>query len=350
MALLWCDGFDHYGVTANMTEGAWAAVGAGTSVSTANPRTGTSHLRYTGGALSSTRRVLGGAKTTVGIGGAFFYSNLPASNNDHAIFQFRDAANAIQVTVALQSTGTISIIRGGLAGTELGVSASPVVVAGAYQHIEAMVFFSQTVGTVEVRVNGVTVISLVGQDTVASSLVECSQVTVSGKDTPGTLTITVDTDDLFCYDDTGSFANTFIGDRRVLTLFPNADTTEADWAITGSGTGFGAINQATPDGDTTYIAADDTADVSEFDYQDLPAGVSAVTAVVAVNMSRKTEAGAANLQVSAVQGVSATPGTDRPVTEVYTYWQDVFHTDPDSAAPFTAAEVDSLKVRFARTL
>lgn len=352
MALLWCDGFDHYGVIGNLTEGAWAATGAGVTLVTANPRTGTSHLRYTGSALSNTRRVLGGAKTGVGIGGAFYYSNLPGGDNAHAIYQFRDTANGIQISVVLQSTGIIEILRGGLAGTSIGATASPAVVAEAYQHIEAFVFFSQTVGTVEVRVNGVTVISLAGVDTVATANVECSQVTISGKDTTGTLGITVDTDDVFCYDDTGSFNNTFIGDRRVLTLFPDANTAQADWTAVGAASGYEAIDEASPDGDTSYITAGPPGSpgpISEFGIQNLPAGVSAVSAVVVVEFARKTEAGPANTQWSVISGASEAAGADKPMTEIYTYRQDVFESDPATAAPFTSGAVDALLIKVERT-
>jgi hypothetical protein len=269
------------------------------------------------------------------------------------IFDFRDASNGVQLTVGIDTTGTITVYRGTLAGTILGTSASPVISAETYQHIEAVVFFSQTVGTVEVRVNGVTAISLSGQDTVATTLVECSQVKIGGININiQSSSATVNIDDVFCYDDTGSFNNTFIGDRRVITLFPDADTIQADWTVVGAANGFDAIDQVTPDGDTTYITAGipgSPTPISEFGMENLPAGVSAISGVVLVNFSRKTEAGVANVQMSAISGASETAGTDQPMTEIYTYRQDVFETDPASAAPFTPAEVDALLIKADRT-
>lgn len=345
MALLWCDSFDYYGNSANLTEGAWAEI-TGVSLSSANPRTGTSHLRS--GAASTARRVLGGPKTTVGIAAAFYFSALPVANNNARLFEFRDAANVAQVTIMAQSTGVIEVFRG-VSTTSLGVSASPAVVAEAYQHVECVVFFSQTVGTVEVRVNGVTVVSLSGIDTVATSLVECSQVAVGRS---GSASSIIDTDDVFCYDDTGSFNNTFIGDRRVLTLFPDANTIQADWTAVGAATGYECIDEASPDGDTTYITAaapGSPGPISEFGIQNLPAGISAISAVVVVEMARKTEAGVANTQWSVISGASETAGADKPMTEIYTYRQDIFETDPASAAPFTPSEVDALQIKVERT-
>lgn len=350
MALLWCDSFDYYGSTiGNLTEGLWAEITAGVTLSTLNPRTGTHSLRL--GASTTQRRVLGGAKTTVGLAGAFYYPILPTGNNSCRIFEFRDAANQPQVSIGLQSTGTIEAKRGSVSGTVLGTTASPVVTAETYQHIEAMVFFSQTVGTIEVRVNGVTVLSLSGIDTVNTALVECSQVVLGGG-ISGSTPSNVDMDDVFAYDDTGSFNNSFIGDRRVITLFPDANTIQADWTAVGAATGYEAIDDASPDGDTSYITAGvpgSPGPISEFGIQNLPAGISAISAVVVIEMARKTEAGPANTQWSVISGASETAGLDKPMTEIYTYRADVFETDPASAAPFTPSEVDGLLVKVERT-
>lgn len=352
MALLWCDGFDHYGVADNLTEGAWAELSSNISVSTANSRTGTYHIRDQSSIQQTPfRRVLGGAKTTVGIAGAFYFSQLPISNGARRLFDFRDNANGIQVSITCQSTGTVAAYRGSGSGTLLGTSLSTVLTAETYQHIEALVTFSNTVGSIEVRVNGVTVLSLSGIDTVNTANVECSQVAFCGSANGSNVSGVMDLDDVFCYDDTGSFNNTFFGDRRVLTLFPNADTPTADWTIVGAANGYQAINQATPDGDTTYIWAGPPGSpdpASQFAISNLPAGISTISGVVVVGMGRKTEAGPADTQWSIVSGSSQSTGVVRQMTEIYTYRQDVFETDPDTAAPFTPSSVDALQIKVER--
>lgn len=350
MALLWCDGFDHYGVQSNLTEGVYAAVGAATMPSTVNPRTGTYSLTFP--STQGWRRVLGGAKTSVGFAGAYYFLTLPSTEKKVSVIGFNDASNVAQVHIGLDTTGTLTAYRGPVSsGVVLGVTASPVIFAETYQHIETFVFFSQTVGTVEIRVNGVTVLSLSGIDTVASSLVECSQVEMLGIGGSGGVG-TIYLDDIFCYDNTGSFNNSFIGDRRVLTLFPDANTIQADWTAVGAATGYECIDEVTPDGDTTYITAPapgSPGPISEFGIQNLPAGISAISGVVVVEFARKTEAGVANTQWSIISGASETAGADKPMTEIYTYRQDVFETDPASAAPFTPSEVDALLIKVERT-
>lgn len=351
MALLWCDGFDHYGTIGKLTDGAWAEIGSQITLSSANPRTGTYHLRSAANFSSATtaRRVLGGAKTSVGLATVFYTTSLPTIAQRDILFAFMDAANVAQVTIGLDTTGTITAWRGTVAGTALGTTASPVFVANAYQHVEAFVLFSNTVGTVEVRVNGVTVLTLTSQDTVATANVECSQVRVAGTNSAGTATTIMDFDDVFCYDNAGTYNNAFIGDRRVLTLFPNANTATADWTAVGAATGYECIDEANPDEDTTYITADTTGLISEFGLQNLPGGISAISAVVMVERARKTDAGTANTQISIHSGASTTTGANKALTEVYTFRQDVFEIDPASAAPFTPTEVNALQFKVERT-
>lgn len=354
MALLWCDSFDHYGTLARLTDGVYAEVNIGCSLQNTGARTGTYCIRQGGNAFNSAvqsnfRRVFGGPKTVVGVAAAFFYAALPTLNNGQRIFQFMDAANLTQISVCLQSTGIIEVFRGDMT-TSLGATATPAITANAYQHVECMVLFSQTVGTVEIRVNGVTVLSLSGKDTCATANVESSQIYIGGGFPAGSLTFGQTIfDDLFAWDDTGSYNNTFIGDRRVITLFPDSNTATADWTAVGAASGYECIDEANPNDDTDYISAATVGNVSQFGLQNLPSGISIVSAVVMVERARKTEAGLANTKISLVSGGSSVAGADKPLTEIYTYRQDVFPINPATAAPFTAAEVDALNFKVERT-
>lgn len=356
MALLWMDGFDHYGLDeTNMTDGAWAEIGG--ELSTVNPRTGTHAFKFSNNqsGAGELRRVFGGAKTTVGVGGVWWFAQLPSSNDTCRIYSFNDAANNIQVSLLLQSTGVLEVRSTSFVGTSLGATASPVIVAEAYQHIECQVFISSgsPLGEVEVRVNGVTVLSIVGVNTDPRGTGEVSQVKLGRADSIFDHGINEwYVDDVFAYDDAGSYNNDFIGDRRVLTLFPNADTAEADWSWSTGGTGYTNIDEADPNDDTDYIFANpgsSPVDISEFGLDDLPAGVSTVSAVSLVTRSRKTDAGTANLQASAVSGAGTADGADRALTEAYTYYHDIVEVDPDTSAPFTPSAVDAMKLRVTRT-
>lgn len=354
MALIFMDGFDHYGSSAAgraaMLDGVYAEVSAGADgPSNVQVRTGTLSMRIAASS-SVVRRILGSAKTgKVGQGAVFFKESLPTLNARAGLFDWRDNANTLQVSVVVQTTGAIAAYRGRAdTGVLLGQSADGVFVASAFQHVEAAVLISDTVGTVEVRINGVTVLSLTGQDTRAG-LAESSQVSIGtgfGSGLGGVL----HADDYFCWDDAGTENNDFLGDRRVRTLFPNGNTASAGWTAVGAASGYLCIDEAAPNDETDYLeATGGTTPTSEFDFEDLPA-VGAVSAVQTYVRMRKTNAGTANAQVSLVSGASVDAGTDRAITEVYTYYADVSELDPATGVPWTQSSVNSAKLRIARTV
>jgi len=357
MALLWMDGFDHYAAgdtgRAQMTDGAWAEVSSSHQPEATTPRTGRHAIKYIlGNSNNVARRVLGGAKTTVGIGMAFRMDELPTANDSCALMQFRDAGNAVNVTVCAQTTGVVSVFRG-VTTALLGQTAVPVIFAETYQHIEVRASFAlSALGTVEVRVNGVTVLSLQDVQT-AVAYSECSQVTIYNNMTMASVVPTCYIDDVFAWDDTGATNNDFLGDRRVRLMVPDADTAVADWAIVGAASGYDAINDADRDDETTYINGDTPAGtpvMSEFSLENPVTGIGAIAAVQTVFLSRKTDAGDCNVQLSMLSGSSASEGTDHPLTEQYTYRHDVHPLNPDTGTPWTEATLTAAKLRIARTL
>lgn len=363
MSLLWMDGFDHYGAGAAgrlaMLDGAWAQITNASSAPSATwPRTGS----YGFAAVVSTssevnRRVLGGAKTTVGLGAAFYLTALPATNGRLKLFDFRDAANGIQCAIVVQSTGTIAAYRGDNS-TLLGTSAAPAVTAAAQTHVEAKVTFDNTTGAIEVRVNGVSVLNLSGIDTVNTANVECSQVGVGCTPvagSPGGLG-TLYFDDLFAWDDAGAQCNDFLGDRRVRTIFPSADTAMEEWTATGATDGYDCINDASPDGETTYISALPLVGsppaplTSIYALEDPPAGVGSIAAVQTYVRMRKTEAGDTNVKVSLLSSGDEAEGADRAITEAYTYWTDVHELNPNTGTPWSESSLSAAQLQIKRTV
>jgi len=357
MALLWCDGFDHYGTGStgrtNMLQGVWAEINSGITPSATTPRTGTACLS-TGTILNNlavARRVFPTANlATVGFGYGLYMAQLPAVSNVFGLAQFRDGGNTAQLSFVLTTAGEIEVKRGGATGTLLAISA-PVVTAGSYQHFECRATCDDTAGAVEVRVNGVTVIDISGVDTRNSAAGLMTQVAFGNISTGTNLSNVIPRfDDMFAWDTSGSEINDFIGPQRAYLLVPDADTAADDWVPDSGVTGYTQIDEVPPDGDTSYIEAQSTpGDISEFALEDLPPEISAVTALYVTPMLRKLTAGTANVQVSMISNAAVAAGADRPITEVYTYWADVFPIDPDTGAPWTAAAVNAALLRLEKT-
>jgi hypothetical protein len=358
MALLWMDGFDHYGTgatgAANMLLGAYAELGSinGTPTTT-QARTGSAAYEGYGGYVYA-RRIFGAAKQTTGVGCAWRCTQLPAAEGPSlGVLTWLDTNGATQITLAVNPTGKVTVYRGNidLSPTTLGSSADGVIVANTWQHIEAKVKIADADGAVEVRVNGVTVLNLTNVDTKASTLAEASMICFGARGNPGL--VRTWHDDVYAWDTTGASNNDFIGDVKVRTLYPDANEALQEWAV-NTGNAWDAINDAAQDGDTTYIYADPSGlsppyTTSEFTLQDLPSGVGAVRGVQVCTLAKKTDAGTANLQASVLSSSSASAGTDWALSTAYTYYNDIHETDPATGSAWTKSGVDGARLRIRRT-
>src|SRR5262249_57811778 len=92
------------------------------------------------------------------------------------IFDFRDHNNVSQVYLNVITTGAIEAVRDGV---QIGLS-NPAITAGAWPHLEARVKVANNGGEGEVRVHGVTLLSLSGIGTQAASrpLASCAQIAI----------------------------------------------------------------------------------------------------------------------------------------------------------------------------
>lgn len=345
--ILWADGFDAYGADeAQMADGLWAS-SSGDLVTTP-VRTGTHSYHLSGN--TDGRRVFGGPLVTAGVAAAFFLGALPASDNTTNCFTFADAGNIPQVTIAIDTTGILSAWRGGPGvgdhyNTKLGDTGAPVLTANAWNHVEAKVKIHGSTGTVEVRVNGATVLALSGQNT--GSAGETSQVRF---DVNGAFTLGYYLDDLVAWDTSGSLNNDFVGDVKVFTDLPNADTADVDWTpLTGSDR-YAMIDEVPADGDTSYDESTTAGDKMGVTFPALDAAVAQVLGVILVTKTKKTDAGACTLQVSIDSGGSQDAGAANPITTAYTYRFDVFETDPDTAAPWVPAAAGAAALVLERTV
>lgn len=353
MSIEWMDNFSQYGVDElNMLDGLWAdriSGGAFGPNLVADPDgvSGGLVLNLVSGSM---RRVLSTAKTTVGVAFRLWMDQLPISSNQrYQVLQFTDAVNAEQITLLIETTGVISAYRGAgtAAGTLLGSTAVPALVAGAWNHIEMKVLFSQTVGTVGIKVNEVSVLALTGQDTVATALVECSQIKFTG------LCYNGDDDecyikDVIVWNADGSVNNDFMGDLQVVTIVPTSDDTFAGWTSTGAN-GFSVIDETTPD-DADYINAVTPPPAAVvFGLSNLDPDVTVVKGLMTIVRTLKTDAGAANLQIGLTSGASTDNGADRPITTAATYYGDISELDPNTASAWTRTTVDAAKLRVNRT-
>lgn len=350
MALLWADSFDHYGAGSTgremMLEGAYAVIGRlneSVNLNSTRSRTGPRSLQIyqSVGARSYVRRVVNSeAPRIIGFGFGLYLPALPpndgnAVNNPHGVF-FKNAATTL-VSLAYRQDGSIQVYRGLSSGTTLGTSDAGVLAAGTFIHLEVAVCIDPVVGWVEIRRDGVTRFRVEDVNTGNMDITNIEFGAINSAN------FTFDSyyDDVFCWDTTGEAANNFLGPVRILTLFPESVGDTEQWTTVGVADAVDAINNVPPDGDTTYIAAEEVGETINFTMPELPPEISHIDGVYVPFMARLEDAGAGDVRFSWQTGTEVATGKSLPLTPSYSYHGDAFPENPDGGGQWTKAEFES---------
>jgi hypothetical protein len=375
MALLWCDGFDHYGTdTNNMLDGAWANVAAdnGTAnvrLSTTHPATGTHGIRFrqnVGGDTTSIRKVLPAASNKLGVACRVWLDQLPTTNTVVAVAVFlTDNAERGHVNAYIDSNGGFRFYRGhnfdssDTLGTLIAQSDPDLVVAGAQQHIEIQVYLHDTLGWVRVAVNGTHVYEATGLDTKYDSS-DCYSIGHGNTGTPGADWYL---DDVFYYDfvgdsavdtdfvpatDGSGVATNYIGELQVIYCPMDGDTAEADWVPSTGTDEYAMIDEVDPN-DADYVSSTTAGDLSEYDITDLPEDITYIRGVQLIGRMSKSDAGTALTQFGMKSVAATEDATERPITVEPTYWWDFMNVDPDSSARWTRESLNAAWFRLTRS-
>lgn len=347
--LLFIDGFDHYGtVTARLLDGVYAET-AGVTLSAVNPRTGARAARIAAGTNNAgLRRVLPGDRDIVGVAYAFTISELPTNNTSFGLIQFRDNGNVPLATLTVTSTGQLQWRDGPRTGP-IRATSGPVILAGSYQHFQVQADFDSD--SVEVRINGVTVLNAAGVVITEPGVPAQIKIGVNGFPLTGAAGIIWDVDDLAAWDAEGASNNDFIGDKKVYTRLPTSDGPEQDWTPSIGVDGFPMIDNVPPLDATEYLtAADGDASLrSSFGLDDFPAEIVSVAGVYLATRLWKTDAGDAKVRVGIESGGTEAQGDEHALSMAPIWYGDVFEVNPSTAGPWSVSALNGAMSTIERT-
>jgi hypothetical protein len=344
MALLFMDGFDHYASADLLLK--WTAM-SNASISAGSGRRSSSSLQFGGGGGTGSKVVPASGTTALG-GVAFRINTLSSVVN---ILGFHNtAANQDHLRVTLNTTGALSVCRvtgSGLNGgsnTVLGTTAAGLIVGGAYNYIELKGVLHASAGTVQLRVNGATVLNLTGQVTTQGTLVwDRIWVSNSGAGSGA------DCDDLWVCDGTGAAPwNDLLGDCRVDARVPTAAGATTGWTPS-TGANWAAVDDAAPNGDTDYVAATTVGLTDTYTIQDAPVVGATIYGVQHCVNLKKSDAG-----TCAVAPVIRHSGVDYPGADVspgttYAYGLQIAAVNPGTGAAWTEAGFNAAEFGVKRT-
>ena len=348
MSVLFADDFSGYGYnSALLLNGLWGRV-QGDIVDDPDP-SATGRVVSLGNYNDWMRRPFAvGSISTIGVAFRLWLTTLPGFGIP--VMAMLDGGNTLLCGVTVTPTGVIQVFRGinGHGGTLLGQTTAPVLTANAYHHIETkFVMDAGAGGSVEVRVDGVAVLVIAGVNTGAAT---AEQVLMNCTDYYSfTAAVQMRFKDFVVWSGSGTHNNNFLGTVSVVSMVPDGDVS-LGWTPSTGTTGWNLLNASPPD-DTKYISAPYPPPApSTFSLTDLPVNVTSVRALISQVRARKSDGGDGNIQSTMISSTDHVDGADRPITTAFTYYEDVFETDPHTAAPWTPASADASQLKINRTL
>jgi hypothetical protein len=333
MALVWADPFDQYGGTASLIPQSGYSQSPSTLV---NPgRTGTWGM---GGAIPAIR-ALNTPTNKVGQGFAVFANGTAPYTNTNSTTGGRwySAGNTVELVVGGNLQLGVSVYD--RTNALIGSTAPNLLLSGGWTWIEAVAIQNTGgvgTGSVEVRINGV-------QRLVINGVNLPNQFTAHGI---GGFFGSFTMDDWITWDGSGANNNNFMGDRRLLVCYPNANGALQDFTPS-VGNAFDRVNDAPPV-DTSYIEGALAGNISEFPKDAISLASTDIAAVVVMGRIFKTDAGVATGRIGINSNATVNNSAELFPGTTGTFFQYPIELDPNGAIPWTKAAADAASIRLTR--
>jgi hypothetical protein len=273
---------------------------------------------------------------TLFVGHRYRSFTTPGTANPNLV-GFYDTAT-IQVGLSINASAKLIVWRGSTANI-LGTGTTTIV-GSSYYYVEISCLVDPTVGTVEVKLNGVSEISLFTGNTRNSGVSQVNNVRLGLAQTQST-----GVDDVYLCDSTGGAPlNTFLGTVRVETMWPSsADATT--WTPNAS-TNVSRVQEANPDDDTTYNSTSTSTNVDTFNHTALSSTPATIFAVAVCSRARKDDVTNKTYRNKLKSGATTSNGATQTMATSYQFDKDIYITDPNTGVAWTQPNADATKIGY----
>lgn len=331
MTLRYCDGFDHYAIADAVLKWPNGTATSGYAMGTGRFGTGQSMIVHEN--RGSYRKELGGTSRTWIAGAAIKCTSM---SYKVLLYEFLDQSTQ-QVGIRFDDVGHLVAQRGD--GTVLGTS-SWYGSINVWYYVEAKVYVDNSAGSVEVKVNGTTVLTVTGADTQQSANNYCTAFGLSYWTGLGTPDLYMD--DVYVCDSLGATNNDFLGDVRVETLMPSGAGNSAAWTPS-TGSNYACVDETTANGDTDYVSSSTVDQTDTYAMGNLVTTSGTIKAVQYVLEARKANAGSRSVAAVARIGSTDYAGTGQQVLDLYRFLTEVKETSPATSSAWGIAEVNGME-------
>lgn len=266
---------------------------------------------------------------------------------------FGDSGVTKHLTIGvLPNTGKVQVRRGDFNGTLLGESTSTVT-HNTWYTVEVKATLSDTVGAVEVRVEGSTWVNVTGADTknagTATTFSDIGigaffnyAVAASLTGVWAHLTIMDTADGTAASPAQVEAFNDFPGTLRMQVIRPGGAGSSTQLTPTGSSTNYENVDDVPPV-TTTWNSSGTSGHRDTYAMSNL-SGTVDVLAVQPVMLAIRDNSGAVSMKQAIKSGATVAYGSNRTLLTTLSGFSDIWHKNPDTSAQWSQSEVDALEV------
>lgn len=318
--ILFLDGFGHYTDVLDK----WSALTSNPTIG-AYGRAGGSGIRLDG--QDNIQLNLGSVYNHLIVGFALRFAS-PIGSDEGILYFSGGGQNAHQLDIRITRNGQIRATRNNNSVT-IGTSNEYVYpLDDCWHYVEVRAKFSLTVGEVEVRVDGVTCLTLTTVNTVHYYAVSGADWVRIGTVWVGQAVANKDVDDVVITD---ASVGTFLGDIAVETLLPSGAGSATAWTAS-TGTNSSCVDEIAPNDDTDYVSSSTVSQQDLYDVPSLSRAAGTVHAVQVVSTARADAGGTHQIAEILKSGSTTSVGTTHTIQTSYAPYRTIWGTDPNNGA------------------
>lgn len=344
MTLLFIDGFDHYDPQALDDFGEpWLARGKAAYLSpqatrVQGRRPSSFSLRLPDGSGGGYVKNLDTTKTSLIIGAAVRVVPYENTYTEPLLLGVRDANAQVAYLVKIGEDGRLKLYRWQYGYEQLITTSVATAPARGWHYVELQVTQGISNGVLSVRLNGVLAIQMNAQNTIqgGGQLLTAFLGAIPGQECP----LTIDVDDFYIADTSGTINNSFLGDVRVDALQATGAGSLNQWTVTPAGVE--AWEAVSDEDEATSISAPSAGLRQSFDVESLPVmATPAIFGVQLTMLSRKTDAGLGKLKGLVVSGAQIATSAEIVLQEQRAWQSALFERNPNGNVQWTEASFNA---------
>lgn len=340
MAIVLVEGYDAYNGTSSATPGSlassWYNIGSGFSL--VSGRYGGQAVRCAQ-TISVTANMRKGLPTSL-TQGAVGFAIRPIFQSSGVWVQVGlwDSTNR-GLSLRINQDLSISIGLNGGSNTDYNLATvfattpAATLTLNTWSYIELEFTVSNTTGSYNLYVNGGLASSGTNLDTLSTSsyTVLCLGGTFAGTST------TYEFDDVYVTD-----TATRLGEQRVETLYPNADTAQKQWTASTGSDNYAMIDETTMN-TTDYVYTSTLNNYDLYDFGNLSTTPTSISAVTVSALAQKDNVGTRAIATPIKSSSTTSDGGNIYLAGGWSVSSRILETDPNTSTAWTASGVNNLQ-------